>query len=98
MTGGRPAYLFIVHPPESLSSHSRPENRRAAPGPVRHWRARGIGSARGMSGQGDKHRSVARSGLLGVLLAVAALLATAGTALAGQDDLKGGSVLMQLQG
>jgi hypothetical protein len=51
-----------------------------------------------MSGQGDKHRSVARRGLLGVLLAVAALLATAGTALAGQDDLKGGSVLMQLQG
>jgi hypothetical protein len=46
----------------------------------------------------DKQKGTGRLGLVAVLLAVGALLVTTGTALAAPDDLKGGSVLMQLQG
>jgi hypothetical protein len=51
-----------------------------------------------MPNRGDKQRRVGRRGLIALLLAVAALLGTTSNAFAGQDDLKGGSVVMQLQG
>ena len=53
---------------------------------------------RGMSGQLDKQTGAGRRSLLVALLASAALLGMTGNAPAAQDDLKGGSVLMQLQG
>jgi hypothetical protein len=46
----------------------------------------------------DKHTSTSRRGLAAVLLAACALLVASSSALAGQDDLKGGSVVIQLQG
>jgi hypothetical protein len=51
-----------------------------------------------MSGYRDKHTRAGRRGLIAAVLAVVALLAASGTALAGQDQLKGGSVVIQLQG
>jgi hypothetical protein len=50
-----------------------------------------------MSSLRDKHTSAGRPGLIVVVLAVLALLTLASTASAGQDELKGGSVVMQLQ-
>src|SRR3954452_19164517 len=46
----------------------------------------------------DKQRRASRRGLIAVALAVVALLAAASSAFAGPDQLKGGSVVMQLQG
>lgn len=50
-----------------------------------------------MSSQRDK-RSGAKRGLIAVVAVLIALLATASAAFAGQDALKGGSVVIQLQG
>jgi hypothetical protein len=50
-----------------------------------------------MSSLRDKHTHAGRRGLIVAALAVVALLALASSASAGQDDLKGGSVVMQLQ-
>src|SRR4051794_41821088 len=46
----------------------------------------------------DMHRRGSRHGLIAVVLAVVGLLAASSTAMAGQDELKGGSVLIQLHG
>src|SRR3954469_9176149 len=46
----------------------------------------------------DMHRRGRRHGLIAVVLAVVGLLAASSTAMAGQDELKGGSVLIQLHG
>src|SRR4051794_11634829 len=46
----------------------------------------------------DMHRRRSRHGLIAVVLAVVGLLAASSTAMAGQDELKGGSVLIQLHG
>src|SRR4051794_638726 len=51
-----------------------------------------------MSSYRDKHSRASRGGLIAVVLAVAGLLAVASPALAGKDELKGGSVTIQLQG
>jgi hypothetical protein len=51
-----------------------------------------------MPSRRDKRRRASRRGLIALLLAIAALLGTTSNAFAGQDDLKGGSVVMQLQG
>lgn len=51
-----------------------------------------------MSSYRDKQPRANRRGLIAVVLAVAGLLAVASPALAGPDDLKGGSVTIQLQG
>lgn len=45
----------------------------------------------------DKRPCARRRGALAACLALAGLLALAGTAMAGQDELKGGSVVLQLQ-
>jgi hypothetical protein len=58
----------------------------------------GIDSKDRMPSRGDKQRRAGRRGLVALLLAIAAVLGTTGNAFAGQDDLKGGSVVMQLQG
>ena len=52
----------------------------------------------GMSSYRDKHTRAGRRGLIAVLAAVIALLAVSSSAMAGQDKLKGGSVVIQLQG
>src|SRR4051812_16667117 len=46
----------------------------------------------------DKRTRAGRRGLIAVAIAVVAVLAAAASALAGPDDLKGGSVSMHLQG
>src|SRR4051794_21119412 len=46
----------------------------------------------------DKQTRASGRGLIAVLFAVVALLAASSTALAGQDQLKGGSVVIKLQG
>ncbi len=46
----------------------------------------------------DKQTSAGLRGLTAAVLATLALVAIAGSAMAGQDQLKGGSVLLQLQG
>src|SRR5215216_43491 len=51
-----------------------------------------------MSSHGDKHTRAGRRGLIAVALALVALLTATSSAFAGQDDLKGGSVVIQLQG
>ena len=51
-----------------------------------------------MPSHSDKHTSVRRRALTALLLAVMALLAASSSALASQDELKGGSVAIQLQG
>jgi hypothetical protein len=51
-----------------------------------------------MSSLRDKRKGAGQRGLAVVVLAVIALLAISSSAFAGPDDLKGGSVLMQLQG
>src|SRR4051812_29343783 len=51
-----------------------------------------------MSSYRDKHSRASRGGLIAVVLAVAGLFAVASPALAGKDELKGGSVVLQLQG
>jgi hypothetical protein len=51
-----------------------------------------------MQSHSEKHTSVRRRAFTGVLLAVTALLAASSSALASQDELKGGSVAIQLQG
>jgi hypothetical protein len=51
-----------------------------------------------MSSLRDKRERAGRCGLAVVLLVSVALLAISSSAFAGPDDLKGGSVLMQLQG
>jgi hypothetical protein len=51
-----------------------------------------------MPSRRDKQMRVGRRGLIVLLLAIAALLGGTSNAFAGQDDLKGGSVVMQLQG
>ena len=50
-----------------------------------------------MSSKRDKHWSASR-GLIAAVVSVFALLLASGSALAGQDELKGGSVVIQLQG
>jgi hypothetical protein len=50
-----------------------------------------------MSSHRDKHSRASRRGLVAAMLAVGALLVVASPALAGQDDLKGGSVVLKLQ-
>ena len=50
-----------------------------------------------MSSYRDKHPRVSRRGLVAAVLAVFALLVAASPALAGQDELKGGSVVLKLQ-
>jgi hypothetical protein len=50
-----------------------------------------------MSNYRDKHPRASRRGLIAVLVAVAGLLVVASTALAAQDELKGGSVVLKLQ-
>jgi hypothetical protein len=50
-----------------------------------------------MSSHRDKHSRASRRGLVAAVLAVAGLLVVASPALAGQDDLKGGSVVLKLQ-
>ncbi len=45
----------------------------------------------------DKHTSARLRGAIVFALALAAMIAVPGSAIAGQDDLKGGSVVMQLQ-
>jgi hypothetical protein len=52
----------------------------------------------GMSSLRDKRTGAGQRGLAVVVLAVIALLAASSSAFAGPDDLKGGSVLMQLKG
>ena len=51
-----------------------------------------------MPSRRDKQRRASRRGLIVLLLAIAALVGGTSNAFAGQDDLKGGSVVMQLQG
>jgi hypothetical protein len=51
-----------------------------------------------MSGLRDKHTSASRRGLIAAALAVTVVLAISSSASAGQDMLKGGSVVIQLQG
>jgi hypothetical protein len=46
----------------------------------------------------DKHTSASRRGLVAVVVAAIALLVASSSALAGQDELKAGSVVIQLQG
>ncbi len=46
----------------------------------------------------DKHKNASLRGLTAAVLATLALVAIAGSAMAGQDQLKGGSVVLQLQG
>jgi hypothetical protein len=50
-----------------------------------------------MSSQREKHARANRRGLMAVLLAVAGLLLASSPALATQDDLKGGSVVLKFQ-
>src|SRR5262249_7519985 len=57
--------------------------------------AQGTGTGR-MSRLSNK-RGTSRRGAMIVAAALVALIATAGTAMAGQDELKGGSVVIQLQ-
>jgi hypothetical protein len=45
----------------------------------------------------DKRSEARRRGPIAIALAIAGLLALSGTAMAGQDELKGGSVVIQLQ-
>jgi hypothetical protein len=51
-----------------------------------------------MSTLREKHTRAGRRGLIAAVLALAALLAASSSAFAGQDELKGGSVVIQLQG
>jgi hypothetical protein len=51
-----------------------------------------------MSSLRDKHRSASRRGLIAPLLGLIAVLAISSSASAGQDTLKGGSVVIQLRG
>jgi hypothetical protein len=51
-----------------------------------------------MSMRRDKHTSASRRGLVAAVIALLALLVAASSALAGPDALKGGSVVIQLQG
>ena len=51
-----------------------------------------------MPSNSDKHTSVRRRAFTAILLAVMALLCASSSALASQDQLKGGSVAIQLQG
>src|SRR4051794_15726100 len=50
-----------------------------------------------MSSKRDK-RTRARRGLVAAVVSLSALLLASGSALAGQDELKGGSVVIHLQG
>jgi hypothetical protein len=59
-----------------------------------HW---GTDPKHRMSRHRDKHTHAGRRGLTVAVLALLGLLALASSAIAGQDDLKGGSVVMQLQ-
>jgi hypothetical protein len=51
-----------------------------------------------MSTHREKHSRGRRRGVIAAVLALVALLAASSSAFAGQDDLKGGSVVIQLQG
>jgi hypothetical protein len=60
-----------------------------------HW---GTHPRFGMSRLRDKHANAGRRGPMVALIAAIGLLAATSSAMAGQDQLKGGSVVMQLQG
>jgi hypothetical protein len=50
-----------------------------------------------MSTHRDKHKNASRRGLVAAILAACALLVASSSALAGQDELNGGSVVIQLK-
>src|SRR3954468_12575440 len=65
---------------------------------MRHWCRQGESIREPMLSTRDKQGNAGRRGLIVVVLALVAMCAASSSAFAGQDDLKGGSVVLQLQG